>query len=91
VTDLLEREIGKMTPQILFICGPDLMMKKAAELAAAHNIPARISLESMMGCGFGACWSCVKRIKKSDGGQWRKICEDGPVFWAEEIIWEEEE
>jgi dihydroorotate dehydrogenase electron transfer subunit len=67
------------------------MMNKAAELAAAHKIPARISLESMMGCGFGACWGCVKRIKKSDNGKWRKICEDGPVFWAEEIIWEEAE
>ncbi len=91
VTDLLENEIQKTTPQILFICGPNSMMKKAAELAAAHKIPARISLESMMGCGFGACWGCVKRIKKSDNGKWRKICEDGPVFWAEEIIWEEAE
>ena len=51
--------------------------------------PAQISLEAIMGCGFGACWGCVKRIKRADGGKWRKICEDGPVFTADEILWDE--
>jgi len=91
VTGLLEAEIRRQKPAIFYVCGPDPMMKKTAEIAASHRIPARISLESMMGCGFGACWGCVKRIRRDDGGQWRKICEDGPVFWAEEIIWEEKE
>jgi dihydroorotate dehydrogenase electron transfer subunit len=91
VTGVLETEIRRQKPGILYVCGPDPMMKKTAEIAAASDIPARISLESMMGCGFGACWGCVKRIKNDGGGQWRKICEDGPVFWAEEIIWEEKE
>lgn len=91
VTGLLEAEIRRQKPAILYVCGPDLMMKNIAKIAAASDIPARISLESMMGCGFGACWGCVKRIRGDDGGQWRKICEDGPVFWAEEIIWEEKE
>ena len=89
VTKLMEAEIKRKRPALLFVCGPERMMKKSAEIAASHKIPARISLESMMGCGFGACWGCVKKIKKGDGGNWRKICEDGPAFWAEEIIWDE--
>jgi dihydroorotate dehydrogenase electron transfer subunit len=65
------------------------MMERTARLAQARGIPAQISLEAVMGCGFGACWGCVKRIKRPDGGKWLKICEDGPVFAADEILWEE--
>lgn len=90
VTGLLQREISEQPPAALFVCGPDPMMKKTAEIAAREKIPAQFSLESMMGCGFGACWGCVKRIRKSDDGAWRKICEDGPVFSGDEIVWEEE-
>jgi dihydroorotate dehydrogenase electron transfer subunit len=88
VTGLLEAEIVRRIPDFLFVCGPDPMMRAAAGIARAHRIPAQISLESIMGCGFGACWGCVKRIARGDGGRWRKICEDGPVFLAEEILWE---
>jgi len=90
VTELLQEEIKKNIPAALYACGPDPMMKKTAEIAGRKKIPAQFSLESMMGCGFGACWGCVKRIRKGDAGAWRKICEDGPVFSAEEIVWEEE-
>lgn len=90
VTALLQDEVMKNKPAMLFACGPDPMMKRAAEIAAREKIPAQFSLESIMGCGFGACWGCVRRIRKADNGAWRKICEDGPVFSGEEIIWEEE-
>jgi dihydroorotate dehydrogenase electron transfer subunit len=89
VTALLERELAAARPDALFVCGPDPMMERAARLAQARAIPAQISLEAIMGCGFGACWGCVKRLKRGDGGKWRKICEDGPVFGADEILWEE--
>jgi len=90
VTGLLEAEIGRAVPDALFVCGPDLMMRAAAKIARVRGIPAQISLESVMGCGFGACWGCVKRIARGDGGRWRKICEDGPVFRADEILWDGE-
>jgi len=90
VTDLLEIEIEKQRPDRLYVCGPDAMMRRCAEIAGHRGLPAQISLESIMGCGFGACWGCVKRLRKNGEGRWRKICEDGPVFAAEEIIWEEE-
>jgi dihydroorotate dehydrogenase electron transfer subunit len=89
VTALLEKELAAGAPDEMFVCGPDLMMEKVAVLAAARRIPAQLSLEAIMGCGFGACWGCVKRIRRGDDGQWRKICEDGPVFAAEEIVWNE--
>jgi dihydroorotate dehydrogenase electron transfer subunit len=88
VTGLVEAEIERSRPGHLFVCGPDLMMEKTAALALSRGIPAQISLESMMGCGFGACWGCVKRIRRQHEAKWRKICEDGPVFPAAEIVWE---
>jgi dihydroorotate dehydrogenase electron transfer subunit len=89
VTALLERELNLGHPDGLFVCGPDPMMERTARIAAARGLPAQISLESIMGCGFGACWGCVKRIKRDGRGAWRKICEDGPVFGADEILWDE--
>ncbi len=64
VTALAEREIGRSEPAFLFACGPEAMMKTASGLAAARGIPAEFSLESLMGCGIGACWGCVKRIRR---------------------------
>lgn len=88
VTALAEAEIERRKPAFLFACGPDAMMKAASGLAAARGIPAEFSLESLMGCGIGACWGCVKRIRGENGEGWIKICEDGPVFPRERIVWE---
>ena len=89
ITEVFEAELKNgFTASRIFACGPELMLKKIAAIAADSNIPAQVSLESMMGCGFGACWGCVKKIKKDQETGWHKICEDGPVFMAENIIWE---
>jgi len=88
VTSLLSAELERSRPGVLFVCGPDPMMEKTAGIARTLGIPAQISLESIMGCGFGACWGCVKRIRRSGETKWRKICEDGPVFPASDIVWE---
>lgn len=91
VTELLERKISHEPPDHIFACGPDLMMEKTAKIAEHNNIPAQFSLESVMGCGFGVCWGCVKKIKKDNQPAWVKICEEGPVFPKESIIWPSEE
>ncbi|MGD9344858.1 MAG: dihydroorotate dehydrogenase electron transfer subunit [Candidatus Aminicenantes bacterium] len=91
ITDVFEEELknGVSLTQI-YACGPDPMLKKVSEIGAALNIPAELSLESVMGCGFGACWGCVKKIRKDQETGWHKICEEGPVIRSENIIWERE-
>ena len=91
VSEYLKAELEEFTPSRIFSCGPEEMMRKIAEFAAKKDIPAEFSLESVMGCGFGVCWGCVKRIKKNGEEGWVKICEEGPVFSSEEIIWTEDE
>lgn len=88
VTDLFEKRAAVDRPGLLYACGPDAMMKALAKSAARLDIPAWFSLESVMGCGFGACWGCVHRIRRENGPEWVKVCEDGPVFAGRDIVWE---
>jgi dihydroorotate dehydrogenase electron transfer subunit len=90
VAAMLEKELDKTAPPArIYACGPDPMMRRVAEVAAARRIPAQLSLEAVMGCGIGACWGCVKKIRRGETAEWVKICEEGPAFEASEIIWEE--
>ncbi|NPV82846.1 MAG: dihydroorotate dehydrogenase electron transfer subunit [Candidatus Aminicenantes bacterium] len=91
VTSLVEEELKKRRPAFLYACGPDPMMEKLAETCRREKLPAEFSLESIMGCGFGACWGCVKKIRRDGQEKYLKVCQDGPVFSLEEIVWQERE
>lgn len=67
----------------VIVCGPEIMMQKAADLSRAAGIPCQVSLEKRMACGLGACLSCS--VDAADGTR-KKVCKDGPVFWAEEVF-----
>ena len=60
----------------IYACGPEGMMKAAAKLAVAVNIPCEVSLENTMACGIGACLCCV--TETTQGNQC--VCVDGPIF-----------
>jgi dihydroorotate dehydrogenase electron transfer subunit len=64
-------------------CGPTVMVKKVAEIAAVCGISCEVSLEAYMGCGTGGCLGCVIDGR---GGKRYKVCHDGPVFPAEEVF-----
>lgn len=68
----------------LYTCGPEIMMKKLAELAEDRNIACQASMERMMTCGFGACATCNVAMRK---GGYKGCCAAGPVFDAKEIQW----
>lgn len=78
VTDGI-REKG-LTPDYFFACGPMPMLKA---VCLGLEIPGEVSLESRMGCGFGACMCCS--IETRDAA--KRICKDGPIFLKEELIW----
>ncbi len=91
VTDLFRATLHEFPPFRIFACGPEAMMQKVFQIARAKKISAEFSLESIMGCGFGACWGCVRKIKNNTKEEWIKICEEGPVFAGDQIIWQKEE
>ncbi|ALX47406.1 dihydroorotate dehydrogenase electron transfer subunit [Lentibacillus amyloliquefaciens] len=65
-----------------FSCGPIPMLQAVTNKLG--KISGSISLEERLGCGVGACFACV--IPAGTEGFYRKICSDGPVFAAEEVI-----
>lgn len=65
------------------VCGPGIMMKTTAEMAEKFGIYCEVSMERRMGCGTGTCLACV--CDKTKGGHY-KVCLDGPVFNAGEVI-----
>ena len=87
VTELLEHQLKSEPPQRVYCCGPEPMMEAVAELCADHDVRCWLSLETPMACGFGACFSCVTRVRIEDG-EWdyRRTCVEGPVFPAESLI-----
>lgn len=72
----------------LYACGPTPMMRAVAELAATHRRPCDVSLEQVMGCGLGGCYSCVVLARDNGGSpHFVRSCIDGPVFDATRIVW----
>jgi dihydroorotate dehydrogenase electron transfer subunit len=66
------------------------MMRAVTELAASHGRAIEVSLEQVMGCGLGGCYSCVIPVQR-DGGSARLVrsCLDGPVFDGGTVVWEQ--
>jgi dihydroorotate dehydrogenase electron transfer subunit len=88
VTDLLERWLDAHPgPAELMACGPRPMLKRAASSAAGRDLHCQVSMEERMGCGIGACSGCVCRVRVNGKPAYRRVCVDGPVFEAEEVIW----
>ena len=84
-TDILKRLLatGPRTLVTIYACGPYPMLKETARLAKKYKHKCQVSLEEYMGCGLGACLSCVCQGKKKN----LLVCKDGPVFAAEGLIW----
>lgn len=84
------RELG-LDADIIYACGPTPMLKAIKIYAEEKGIEAQISLEERMACGIGACLACVCKSKDVDHHTHvhnKRICKDGPVFDAKEVVFE---
>jgi dihydroorotate dehydrogenase electron transfer subunit len=91
VTAPLEAALRRLAPERavrLYVCGPTPMMRAVAQLAASHGRPCDVSLEQVMGCGLGGCYSCVVLARNEHGdAHFVRSCIEGPVFEASRIVW----
>jgi dihydroorotate dehydrogenase electron transfer subunit len=69
----------------VYSCGPHKMLKRMSQIAKGLDLSCQISLETHMACGVGACWGCVV---KENTETYKRICVDGPVFDAREVVLE---
>jgi dihydroorotate dehydrogenase electron transfer subunit len=94
VTQALEEHLDRFYPTggtsiapTIYTCGPELMMRRVADIAQSRNIPVQIAVERAMACGMGTCQSCVIKTKTTDGWRYKLACTDGPVFSGDELLW----
>jgi len=88
-TNLLRESLVSSPGQIsaVYACGPRPMLKSVARIMKNKKIPLYLSLEEMMACGMGACLGCSVRAKGKEI-HYLRVCQDGPVFLAEDIIFD---
>lgn len=84
VMDFIGRFADPPHNTVVYSCGPEIMLKKVSEYCKHNSIECYISLEQDMACGIGSCLGCV--VKTVHGYQ--RVCKEGPVFNAKEILWE---
>lgn len=76
-------------PVMIYACGPEGMLAATARTAARFNRPCQVSVERIMGCGMGGCYSCVVPMRTEDGGFHHvRSCLSGPVLAGDQILWQ---
>jgi hypothetical protein len=45
-------------------------------------------MENRMGCALGVCLGCSIRVVGGGHGAYQRVCTEGPVFWADKVVWE---
>jgi dihydroorotate dehydrogenase electron transfer subunit len=92
ITQPLEQELAarsRAAAAMIYACGPEGMLAAVARLAGRHDRPCQVSVERVMGCGLGGCYSCVVPMRTGTGGFHHvRSCLSGPVLAADQIVWE---
>jgi dihydroorotate dehydrogenase electron transfer subunit len=88
----LERALASRAagaPVMIYACGPEGMLAAAAKTAMKYNRSCQVSVERVMGCGLGGCYSCVVPMRDELGAIHHvRSCIAGPVLAGEKIVWE---
>jgi 2-polyprenylphenol hydroxylase and related flavodoxin oxidoreductases len=78
VVDVLKKY--QLTYDKYFSCGPEKMLDALVKFDDQNGY---LSFEARMGCGFGACMGCSCKVKTKP---YKRICVEGPVLEASEVI-----
>lgn len=90
VTAPLERALRGAGDSVLtvYACGPEPMLEAVSSVAEKHGRTSQVSVERVMGCGMGGCYSCVIPVRDTAGGHhYVRSCLSGPVFAGADLVW----
>ena len=85
--DYLQRRPGERL--LILACGPWAMLEATVALARRYGQRCLVSMENRMGCALGVCLGCCIRVQGTGHGAYERVCTEGPVFWAEHVVWGE--
>ncbi len=88
VLDDIENTIKDKNIDIIYSCGPNIVLKKLSQTAKKLNIPCYVALERVMACSIGVCRGCIIKLIKNNEINNFSVCKDGPIFKGEEILWD---
>jgi dihydroorotate dehydrogenase electron transfer subunit len=82
-TDVLPGSLP--TADQVFACGPVAMYRSMAGMGKQFGERSvQVSVESVLGCGVGACLGCSVETRHGR----KLVCKDGPVFELKDILWD---
>jgi len=71
-TQWLEERARAGSVDMVYTCGPEVMMAAVVAVCRREGIACQVSMERYMKCGIGVCGQC-----ECDG---RRVCVEGPTF-----------
>ena len=82
------RSLDDARQVMVYACGPEPMLEAVAQMAHRFDRPSQVSVERVMGCGLGGCYSCVIRVRdERNDAHFVRACIGGPVFRGDSIVW----
>jgi dihydroorotate dehydrogenase electron transfer subunit len=87
----LERRLAsdRRTTVMVYACGPEGMLAACAKTSARYGRPCQVSVERIMGCGLGGCYSCVVPMRDGNGAVHHvRSCLAGPVLAGDQVVWD---
>jgi dihydroorotate dehydrogenase electron transfer subunit len=90
VIDLLGEAVDASGAQVVYAAGRRGTLRRIAEFCAERHLPSQMAVEEQMACGMGQCFTCVVPVIRKDGSGYDnlRVCTEGPVFNAAQILWE---
>ncbi len=88
VLDSIEGLIDEYKPDVIYSCGPYIVLKLLSHIAKEKGIETQVAMEKLMACSIGVCRGCVIELKRGNETLNASVCKDGPVFKGSEIVWQ---
>jgi len=76
-TDPARRLIEEKEFEMVYTCGPEMMMREIFNITEKRGVQLQASLERIIKCGIGLCGHC--------GIGPYLVCKDGPVFSSDQL------
>ncbi len=77
-TDGLESTINRLGCDMVYCCGPELMLSKTIEICNLLGVACQVSMERYMKCGIGICGQCACGSVR--------VCVEGTVFDGNDLL-----
>ncbi len=87
VLNYVRNSVEEFHPEKIYACGPLVVLENISQIAKRLQIPCEIAMEKEMACSIGVCRGCVIRVLKNGVEQNASVCQDGPVFNGNEVVW----